>query len=134
MVDGYLLYVNWRNNHNHVIVCRALGKRHASAATRQVQEADTNLAVPRPPGTTWHVDAVLSRCPCPVGVPGARCKHQVAVLQAFDVTEAAPAGRTPELRKLYYEVEHSVDDVDEDGDCAGTSPTSISGKTSTKLN
>lgn len=101
MVDGYLLYVNWRNNHNHVFVCaQALSKRDASAATRQIQEDDTNLVVPSTSGTTWHVDAVLSRCPCPVGVSGARCKHQMAVLQTFDV----PASGTPELRKLYYEI------------------------------
>lgn len=105
MVDGYLLYVNWRNNHNHVFVCaQALSKRDVPAATRQMQEDDTSLAVPSASGTTWHVDAVLSRCPCPVGVSGARCKHQMAVLQTFDVMEAVPASRTTELRKLYYEI------------------------------
>lgn len=73
MVDGYLLYVNWRNNHNHRIVC-----------------APSN--------------PVLRCCTCPVGVSGASCKHQRAVLGAVDVVEAGPARRTPELRRLFYEI------------------------------
>lgn len=41
MVDGYLLYVNWRNNHNHLIVCaQAPSKRGVSATT---QERLTNV-------------------------------------------------------------------------------------------
>lgn len=42
MVDGYLLYVNWRNNHNHLLVCaQAPSKGDVSAAT--TQERSTNV-------------------------------------------------------------------------------------------
>ncbi|TWW72959.1 hypothetical protein D4764_15G0003530 [Takifugu flavidus] len=98
MVDGYLLYVNWRNNHNHLIVC-------GQAPSKREQEGDSNSAVPISSGTTWHnVNPVLRCCTCPVGVSGASCKHQRAVLRAVDVMEAGPASRTPELRRLFYEI------------------------------
>ncbi|XP_011617222.2 uncharacterized protein [Takifugu rubripes] len=154
MVDGYLLYVNWRNNHNHLIVCgQAPSKRGVSTTTQErlTNEGDSNSAVPISSGTTWHnVNPVLRCCTCPVGVSGANCKHQRAVLRAVDVMEVGPASRTPELRRLFYEIscggptpekwcegsdlqgpvveqdEHEVADDDNNGHCAGTSPKTIS--------
>ncbi|XP_056157609.1 uncharacterized protein LOC130131904 isoform X2 [Lampris incognitus] len=107
---------------------------------RITREDDTNFTVPSGSGTTWyHVNTSLSVCTCAVGVTGANCKHQNAVVCTFNVNEAIPATSTPQLRRMFHEIasgrptpEHWFESLAfqtpvmehlGDGDSAGTAPT-----------
>ncbi|XP_051250191.1 uncharacterized protein LOC127359908 [Dicentrarchus labrax] len=59
--------------------------------------------VPSASSNSWyHVNTLASCCTCPVGVTGAPCKHQSAVMQTFNVTEAVPVTTTSLLRRLFH--------------------------------
>ncbi|XP_051251544.1 uncharacterized protein LOC127361020 [Dicentrarchus labrax] len=104
--------------------------------------------VPSASSNSWyHVNTLASCCTCPVGVTGAPCKHQSAVMQTFNVTEAVPVTTTSLLRRLFHGIasggstpedwfetlayEKAVVEEDgccgcDDGDSAGPAPKTIS--------
>lgn len=50
------------------------------------------------PGQTYTVDIEMDLCTCPVGHPGAPCKHQAAVVQIYKCLSINFLLTTPEIR------------------------------------
>ncbi|XP_056156746.1 uncharacterized protein LOC130130908 [Lampris incognitus] len=67
----------------------------------------------------YDVNMVIGCCTCAVGVTGAPCKHQSAVLKKFGHHESFLHVTTPQMRKLYNEIATGLGSAQEesmDGD------------------
>ncbi|XP_029973832.1 uncharacterized protein LOC115407574 isoform X2 [Salarias fasciatus] len=79
----------------------------------KIEQVDQNHYVVRSTTSEYDVNMTLGCCTCAVGVAGALCKHQSAVLNKFGPPEIVANVVTPQMRKVYHEIATGLDSSQE---------------------
>ncbi|CAN9515705.1 unnamed protein product [Ophioblennius macclurei] len=75
----------------------------------KIEQVSQNHYVVKSTTSEYDVNLTLGCCTCAVGVTGALCKHQSAVLNKFGHPEIVPNVIAPHMRKCYNEIATGLD-------------------------